>query len=58
MYGDAVSVEVDGGVNVDNVGELAARGASGVVVGRAVLDASDPGAVVARLRTALEGALT
>jgi ribulose-phosphate 3-epimerase len=58
MYGDAVSVEVDGGVNADNVGELAARGASGLVVGRAVLDASDPGAVVARLRTALEGALT
>ncbi|MDX6638171.1 MAG: hypothetical protein QOJ01_1682, partial [Solirubrobacterales bacterium] len=42
-----------GGIDADNVDEVAAAGARRVVVVRAIRDASDPAAVTARLRGAM-----
>jgi thiamine-phosphate pyrophosphorylase len=42
-----------GGIDTDNVAEVAAAGASRVVVVRAIRDAADPEAAAARLRAAL-----
>jgi thiamine-phosphate pyrophosphorylase len=43
-----------GGIDVSTVGEVAAAGASRVVVVRAIRDAADPRAAAAELRSALE----
>ena len=45
-----------GGIDLDNVREVIAAGASRVVVVRAIRDADDPGAAAAALREALEEA--
>jgi thiamine-phosphate pyrophosphorylase len=42
-----------GGIELDNVGEVAAAGAPGVAVVRAIRDADDPEAAAYALRTAL-----
>jgi ribulose-phosphate 3-epimerase len=54
--GQPVWLEIDGGVKVDNIGEIAAAGADTFVAGSAVFGAPDPGGgyrgVIARLREA------
>ena len=42
-----------GGIDLDSVGEVAAAGATRIVVVRAVRDAADPGAAAAQLRAAI-----
>jgi ribulose-phosphate 3-epimerase len=53
--GVRLTVEVDGGVDVDNAGPLAAAGAEILVAGTAIYGASDPVAAIGRLRAAAEG---
>jgi thiamine-phosphate pyrophosphorylase len=43
-----------GGIDLDSVGEVAAAGATRIVVVRAVRDAADPGAAAAQLRAAIK----
>ncbi|MFN0278419.1 MAG: ribulose-phosphate 3-epimerase [Pyrinomonadaceae bacterium] len=45
----ATSIEIDGGIDGDNIGEIAAAGANIVVAGSAVFSKDDPGAAVAEL---------
>ncbi len=53
MLGDRpVDVSVDGGVKLDHARPLAEHGASVLVAGSAIFEASDPGAMVKRLRAA------
>ncbi len=51
-----VPVQVDGGVSVERAQELAAAGVSDLVIGSAILKASDPAAAVAAFAAALGGA--
>ena len=53
--GVRLTVEVDGGVDSDNAGPLAAAGAEILVAGTAIYGASDPAAAIGRLRAAAEG---
>lgn len=48
--GRTIELEVDGGVKVDNIGEIAAAGADVFVAGSAVFNAPDYGAAIAALR--------
>ena len=48
----AVEVSVDGGVKVEHVRPLVEHGASTIVAGSAIFGASDPAAVIARMRAA------
>ena len=48
-----IRLEVDGGVNVDNIGTIAAAGADTFVAGSAIFGADDYGAVIARMRGSL-----
>ena len=48
-----IRLEVDGGVNVDNIGTIAAAGADTFVAGSAIFGADDYGAVIARMRESL-----
>ncbi len=50
----AVDVSVDGGVKLEHAGPLVAHGATVLVAGSLIFGASDPGAVVKRLRDAAE----
>ncbi|HZS37883.1 MAG TPA: ribulose-phosphate 3-epimerase [Polyangia bacterium] len=54
--GLAVDIEVDGGIKVDNIAEVAAAGANVFVAGSAVFGASDYRATIAALRKNAEGA--
>jgi ribulose-phosphate 3-epimerase len=49
----AVRIEVDGGVNLDNIKEVAAAGADVLVAGSAVFGAAEPARAIAALRAAL-----
>lgn len=51
----ALSIEVDGGVDSGNAGDLAAAGAEILVAGTSVYGQSDPGAAIAALRAAARG---
>jgi ribulose-phosphate 3-epimerase len=51
----AVEVSVDGGVKLEHARPLAAEGASVLVAGSAIFEATDPGEMVGRLRTAAGG---
>ena len=57
--GQPISLEVDGGIKVDNIAEVAAAGADTFVAGSAVFGAPDPEGgyrgVLGRLRAALAG---
>lgn len=53
-HGLAFEIEVDGGVTRDNVGSVAAAGASWIVAGTSVFGAADPGAAFAELKQAAE----
>jgi ribulose-phosphate 3-epimerase len=50
-----VSIEVDGGVDADNAGELVAAGAEILVAGTAVFGMRDPKAGIEKLRAAARG---
>ena len=50
----AVDVSVDGGVKLEHAAPLVAHGATVLVAGTLIFGASDPGAVVKRLRDAAE----
>ena len=47
---------MDGGLAPDTVGQAAAAGANVIVAGSAVFGATDPGAAIAILREAVDGA--
>lgn len=47
-------VEVDGGLSEKTIDQAADAGANVIVAGSAVFGASDPGAVIAKLREAVE----
>jgi ribulose-phosphate 3-epimerase len=49
-----VNIEVDGGIGLDNVEQVAAAGANVVVAGSAIFGASDPGAVIRGLKAMLD----
>ncbi len=49
--GGRVDVEVDGGVEIDNAGELVKKGANVLVAGAAVYGKSDPVGAIKKLRT-------
>ena len=51
----AVEVSVDGGVKLEHARPLAAEGASVLVAGSAIFEATDPGEMVGRLRAAAGG---
>jgi ribulose-phosphate 3-epimerase len=50
--GARARIELDGGVDVENIGRLAAAGASIFVAGAAIFGAEDPGLAVGALRAA------
>lgn len=43
-------IEIDGGINLDNIGEACRSGANVIVAGSAVYRAKDPGAVVSAMK--------
>jgi len=56
--GQAIALEVDGGVKIDNIGRIAAAGADTFVAGSAIFGAPDPDggyrSVIAAIRKALD----
>jgi ribulose-phosphate 3-epimerase len=54
--GRDIHLEIDGGVKVDNIAEIAAAGADTFVAGSAIFNAPDYGAVIANMRAAVAGA--
>jgi ribulose-phosphate 3-epimerase len=52
--GRDILLEVDGGVKVDNIAEIAAAGADTFVAGSAIFGSGDYRATIARMRAALE----
>jgi len=53
--GREIHLEVDGGVKVDNIAEIAAAGADTFVAGSAIFGAPDHKAVIDKMRAALAG---
>lgn len=53
--GSAALVEVDGGVKLDNAGEIASAGADALVMGSAFFSVDDYGALMKQLREILKG---
>jgi len=53
--GVRLMVEVDGGVDANNAGALAAAGAEILVAGTAIYGAGDPAGAIGQLRAAAEG---
>src|SRR5476651_1009273 len=51
--GRAVRLEIDGGVKVDNIGDIARAGADTFVAGSAIFGSSDYRATIGEMRTAL-----
>jgi ribulose-phosphate 3-epimerase len=56
--GARAQIEVDGGIDANTVGRVAAAGAEIIVAGAAVFGQKDPAAALARLRDAAEASLT
>jgi ribulose-phosphate 3-epimerase len=54
--GSTARLEIDGGVKVDNIGEIAAAGADTFVAGSAIFRADDYAAVISRMRGETAGA--
>jgi ribulose-phosphate 3-epimerase len=52
--GRAIMLEVDGGVNADNIGDIARAGADAFVAGSAIFGSEDYRATIARMRAALQ----
>ena len=53
--GKPIRLEIDGGVKVDNIGEIARAGADTFVAGSAIFGARDYQATIAAMRTAIAG---
>jgi ribulose-phosphate 3-epimerase len=53
--GREIRLEVDGGVKVDNIGEIAAAGADTFVAGSAIFGSGDYAATIAAMRKAAAG---
>ena len=53
--GRAIRLEIDGGVNAGNIGEIAAAGADTFVAGSAIFNAPDYAEVIARMKSAIAG---
>jgi ribulose-phosphate 3-epimerase len=53
--GKAIRLEVDGGVKVDNIGEIARAGADTFVAGSAIFGAGDYKATISAMRAAIAG---
>ena len=51
--GHAIRLEIDGGVNPDNIGEIARAGADTFVAGSAIFGTKDYRAVIAKMRAAI-----
>ncbi|HUL64146.1 MAG TPA: ribulose-phosphate 3-epimerase [Burkholderiaceae bacterium] len=56
--GNAIHLEVDGGVKVDNIGAIAAAGADTFVAGSAIFGAKDYKTVIEAMRKEISAALT
>jgi len=54
--GRAIRLEIDGGVNADNIGEIAAAGADTFVAGSAIFNAADYADAISRMKSAIAGA--
>ena len=54
--GRPIRLEIDGGVKVDNIGEIAAAGADTFVAGSAIFNAGDYAGVVSRMKAAVAAA--
>lgn len=54
--GSTAAIEVDGGIDVTNIGRVVAAGAQIIVAGAAVFNTPDPGAALQQLRAAAEAA--
>ncbi|ACR11091.1 ribulose-phosphate 3-epimerase [Teredinibacter turnerae T7901] len=54
QHGSAARLEVDGGVKVDNIAELAAAGADTFVAGSAIFGADDYRAVISQMRDKIQ----
>jgi ribulose-phosphate 3-epimerase len=55
-HGFSTDIEIDGGIDVTNIGRVCDAGANVFVAGTAVFGAEDPTVAVAELRQAIEGA--
>ena len=53
--GKPIRLEIDGGVKVDNIGEIARAGADTFVAGSAIFGAKDYQATISAMRTAIAG---
>ena len=51
-----IRLEIDGGVKVDNIGEIAAAGADTFVAGSAIFGSDDYAATIAAMKTEIEKA--
>ena len=56
VSGRPIRLEIDGGVKVDNIGEIAAAGADTFVAGSAIFNAGDYADVVSRMKAAVAAA--
>lgn len=54
--GRDIRLQVDGGIKVDNIAEVARAGADTFVAGSAVFNSPDYAATLAAMRAALDGA--
>lgn len=54
--GREIRLEIDGGVKVDNIGEIAAAGADTFVAGSAIFGSDDYAATIAAMKSAIETA--
>ena len=54
--GREIRLEIDGGVKVDNIGEIAAAGADTFVAGSAIFGAEDYAATIAAMKSEIENA--
>ena len=55
--GRDIRLEIDGGVKVDNIGEIAAAGADTFVAGSAIFGSDDYAATIAAMRKAIAGSV-
>ncbi len=55
MLPETAAIELDGGVNRENIGRAVGAGANWIVAGSAIFDAKDPGAEVKALRELMTG---
>jgi ribulose-phosphate 3-epimerase len=55
--GRAIRLEIDGGVNVDNIGAIAAAGADTFVAGSAIFNSGDYAETIGAMRRAVDGSV-